>query len=95
MSTKTSKIQMGRNMLKRWLENESQPISQNTLADLKGPKGKYNLHYEDCCFMERGIMPEVLWSGKRSAKTKILICWLSGTQLCVWCCIDDDVTPIL
>ena len=40
----------GTKCIKLWLENESNPminflISQNTLADLKGPKGKYNLHY--------------------------------------------------
>ena len=32
---------------KHWLENESNEflVSKNTLADLKGPKVKYNLHY--------------------------------------------------
>ena len=34
---------MGQNS-KRWLENESKPISQNTFADLKEPEGKYP-HY--------------------------------------------------
>ena len=34
--------------IKRWLEKESKPknmISQNTLADLKRPKGNFNLNY--------------------------------------------------
>ena len=49
-------------------------ISQNTLSDLKGPKGKYNLHYE-CCTGRllgppHGTTPAALTANKN--KTEIL-----------------------
>ena len=40
VNTRTSRILMGQ----KWLEHESKPIIVS-LADLKGPKGKYILHY--------------------------------------------------
>ena len=49
VDTKTSIIQMGPNILNIVknvnLNRNKFLISQNTLADLKGPKEKYNLHY--------------------------------------------------
>ena len=51
VDTKTSIIQMGLNTLnlfkKMNLNDGKFLISQNTLAVLKGPNGKYNLHYVD------------------------------------------------
>ena len=46
VDTKTIIVQMGPNIVKGILTDNN--FSQNTLADLNGPKGIYNLHYGWC-----------------------------------------------